>query len=156
MAELLGGAPYAHPPPLALVCAKAKHISICDCLSATVFAAYNRKFPPNKRLVELQNCEQLQVSIAGEPWILDLNLKAGVLLFGTEHSSVAARSRQNDCLTNPPWTGDPVVDGNLRAFQDYFKNTWLPNREKLDLCNHWDTERTRTTNHAEGYHNEWA
>ncbi len=59
----------------------------------------------------------------------------------------------NDCLTNPPWTHDPVVDGNLRSFRDYFKNTWLPNREKLDLCNHWDTERTRTTNHAEGYHN---
>ncbi len=56
----------------------------------------------------------------------------------------------NDCLTNPPWTGHPVVDENLRAFRDYFKNTWLPNREKLDLCNHWDTERTRTTNHARG------
>ncbi len=59
----------------------------------------------------------------------------------------------NDCLTNPPWTDDPVVDGNLRAFRDYFKNTWLPNRAKLDLCNHWHTQRTRTTNHAEGYHN---
>ncbi len=55
----------------------------------------------------------------------------------------------NDCLTNPPWTADPVVHGNLRAFWDYFKNTWLPNRAKLDLCNHGDTQRTRTTKHAE-------
>ncbi len=58
----------------------------------------------------------------------------------------------NDCLTNPPLTGDALVDGNLRAFRDYFRNQWLTNREKARLWNHFDRTGPRTTNHAEGYH----
>ncbi len=53
----------------------------------------------------------------------------------------------------PPWTGDQVVDGNVLNFRNYFLNTWLPNREKLALWNHWDTDDVRTRNHAEGYQN---
>ncbi len=59
----------------------------------------------------------------------------------------------NNGLTNPPLSRDPVVNGNLVTFRNYFLNTWLPNREKLELWNHWATEDVRTTNHAEGYHN---
>ncbi len=49
----------------------------------------------------------------------------------------------NDCLTNPPLTGDALVDANLRNFRDYFKNQWLTNLEKTVLSfsvlwNHYD------------------
>ncbi len=58
----------------------------------------------------------------------------------------------NNCLTNPPRTGDPLVDANLIAFRDYYMHQWLRNREKAVLWNHYDRDGPCTTNHVEGYH----
>ncbi len=60
--------------------------------------------------------------------------------------------RVDNCLTNPPRTGDPLVDANLLAFRDYYLNQWLRNRDRALLWNHYDRDGPRTTNHAEGYH----
>ncbi len=58
----------------------------------------------------------------------------------------------NNCLTNPPHTGDNLVDANLIAFRDYYVNQWLSGLEQALLWNHYDRNGPRTTNHAEGYH----
>ncbi len=58
----------------------------------------------------------------------------------------------NNCLANPPWTGDNQVDANLTTFHDYYFRQWLPNRERVEQWNHYDQDGPRTTNHAEGYH----
>ncbi len=58
----------------------------------------------------------------------------------------------NNCLTNPPRTGDARVDANLIAFRDYYIHQWLPDRDKAELWNHFDRDGPRITNHAEGYH----
>ncbi len=57
----------------------------------------------------------------------------------------------DNCLTNPPRTGDALVDANLLAFW-YYMHHWLSNREQALLWNHYDRDEPRTTNHAEGYH----
>ncbi len=51
----------------------------------------------------------------------------------------------NNCLTNPPRTGDARVDANLLASRDHCIH-------QAQLWNHYDRDGPRTTNHAEGYH----
>ncbi len=58
----------------------------------------------------------------------------------------------NNGLTNPPWTGNVQVDANLTAFRDYYYRQWLPNRERVQLWNHYERDGPRTANHAEAYH----
>ncbi len=46
----------------------------------------------------------------------------------------------NNCLTNPPLTGDALVHANLIAFRDYYMHQWLRNREKAEL---WNAQSSR-------------
>ncbi len=58
----------------------------------------------------------------------------------------------NNCLSIPPATGDNLVDANLIAFRDYYRNQWLSGLEQATLWNHYERNGPRTTNNAEGYH----
>ncbi len=60
------------------------------------------------------------------------------------------------CLNTPPQTGDLIVDANLGNFRDYFVRQWLMDREKALLWNHFDRTGPRKTNHANGYHMDFA
>ncbi len=53
-------------------------------------------------------------------------------------------------LSNPPITGDAIMDGNIRRFRDYYAQTWA-RADMVEIFNHADNDGPRTTNHAEGY-----
>ena len=58
------------------------------------------------------------------------------------------------CLRIPPPVDDSALYGKLLAFSAYFERTWMSGSYRLSLWSHYDNIGPRTTNAAEGWHNQ--
>lgn len=57
-------------------------------------------------------------------------------------------------LRCPPAVEDPALHAKMSAFSAYFERTWMTGSFALSLWCHFDNIGPRTTNHAEGWHNQ--
>jgi len=57
-------------------------------------------------------------------------------------------------LKYPPASGDPATDAKTPAVSAYFERTWVDGEFKPALWSHYDNVGPRTTNLAEGWHND--
>ena len=57
-------------------------------------------------------------------------------------------------LQNPPLVEDDGLNTKMRSFSDYFQRTWITGSFSPRLWSHFDNNGPRTTNLAEGWHNQ--
>lgn len=59
-----------------------------------------------------------------------------------------------DTLRHPPEVGDAGLGMKMRAFSSYVEHTWITGQFSPHLWSHFDNIGPRTTNLAEGWHNQ--
>jgi len=59
-----------------------------------------------------------------------------------------------DILRQPPVVTDASLRPKMEAFSAYFERTWMVGTFLMDLWSHFDNIGPRTTNLAEGWHNQ--